>query len=145
MTDAHEFAPNLRQPKKIALLFVVDMWGIEGPYADGNWHKLIHQVARSWATENPNQEPATLWSVVRPCDFFDNETSCYMTCSTKLPDIFFDQLNSYMTQYCGPHVTVAEVDFDLPFKSIEGWRAYLHFEQGQVWGQTDAISWRALD
>lgn len=49
MTDAHEFAPNLRQPKKITLLFVVDMWGVEGPYADGKWHKLIHQAARSWA------------------------------------------------------------------------------------------------
>lgn len=60
MTDALEFTPNLRRPKKIALLFVVDTWGIEGPYADGNWHKLIHQAARSWITENPDQEPATL-------------------------------------------------------------------------------------
>lgn len=43
-----------------------------------------------------------------------------MTCSTKQPEIFFDQINSYMAQYCGSHVTVAEVDFDLPFNSIEG-------------------------
>lgn len=95
-------SPQSMSAEKIVLLFVVDMWGIEGPYADGKWHKLIHQAARSWVAENPNQEPATLWAVARPCDFFDNGTSCCMTSSAKLPDIFFDQLNSYMAQCCTP-------------------------------------------
>jgi len=60
MTDTHEFAPDLRRPKKITLFFVVDMWGIEGPYADGNWHQLIHRAAQSWIKEYPDQPPATL-------------------------------------------------------------------------------------
>ena len=144
MIHTQEFTPNLLRPKKITLFFVVDMWGIEGPYADGNWHQLIHQAAQSWITEFPDQPPATLWSVVQPCDLFDNGSSCYMACSTKLPDMFFHGLNSYLFERFGNHVTVAEVDFDLPFKNIEGWRAYLHFEQGRVWEQTDAVSWRPL-
>ena len=133
MTDSSSFTPTLLKPKQIKVLFVVDMWGIEGPYADGKWHILIQQFAREWLLRNPAQDRATIWSVVRPCDVFDNGTSCYMTASTKLSGFFFDYLAELMEIHCGTHVEVLDVDFELPFEKIEGWRVYLHFEQGKLW------------
>ena len=35
MTDSTAFTPTRRKPKQIKVFFVVDMWGIEGPYGDG--------------------------------------------------------------------------------------------------------------
>ncbi|ABP81077.1 hypothetical protein [Stutzerimonas stutzeri] len=141
MTNSTSFTPTRRKPKQIKVFFVIDMWGIEGPYGDGKWHKLIHQFASEWASQNPAQEPATLWSVVRPCDIFENGTSCYMTSSTKLPGAFFDRLADFMEKHCGAHVQVLDVDFELPFGTIEGWRAYLHFEQGKLWLPDDEGGW----
>jgi hypothetical protein len=123
------------------VFFVVDMWGVKGAYSDGKWHKLIHQFSRDWASQNPAQEPATLWSSVSPCDIFENGTSCYMTASTRLPGVFFDHLAELMEKHCGTHVEVLDVDFELPFGEIEGWRAYLHFEQSKLWQTDDKGGW----
>ncbi|WP_404440037.1 hypothetical protein [Stutzerimonas chloritidismutans] len=141
MTTNEDFTPTTRKPKRIKIFLVVDMWEIDGFYGDGKWHKLINQFAEEWAAHNRDQEPATLWAVVRPCDIFDNGTSCYMTSSSKLPGTFFDKLASYMKEHCGPHFEVLDVDFELPFRNIEGWRAYLHFEQGKLWEPNDEGGW----
>lgn len=133
MTDSTNFNPTIRRPKQIKVFFVVDMWGIEGPYGDGKWHDLIQKFASAWASQNQSQAPATLWSVVRDCDIFESGKSCYMTSSTQLPGVFFDHLAGFMEKYCGAHFEVLDVDFELSFGEIEGWRAYLHFEQGNLW------------
>lgn len=49
------------------------------------------------------------------------------------PRSFFDHLAGFMEKYCGAHFEVLDVDFELSFGEIEGWRAYLHFEQGNLW------------
>lgn len=141
MINNKDFVPDVRRPQKVKIFFVVDMWGIQGPYGDGNWHELIHKFSRGWVSELPDQEPATLWSVVRPCDIFESGTSFYMTASSKLPGIFFDRLAEFMEKHCGSHVEVLDVDFDLPFGEIEGWRAYLHFEQAKLWAMDEEGGW----
>ena len=141
MTDTTGFTPTRRKPKQIKVFFVVDMWGIEGPYGDGNWHELIRRFASEWIERNPDQEPATLWSVVRDCDIFDNGKSCYMTSSSKLSKVFFEQLAVFMARHCGPHVKVLDEGYDMPFGDIKGWRAYLHFEQTKVWEPDDEGGW----
>lgn len=144
MTDSSGFSPTRRKPKQIKVFFVIDMWGIEGPHGDGNWHELIHQFASDWVVRNPTQEPATLWSVVMPCEVFDNGTSCYMTSSSELSEMFFDQLAEFMAKHCGPHVKVLDVDAELPFGDIKGWRTYLHFEQAKLWERGDEGDWRVV-
>ena len=141
MTNSTDFNPAIRRPKQIKVYFVVDMWGIEGPYGDGNWHELIQKFASEWVSKSPAQESATLWSVVRDCDIFENGKSCYMTSSSKLPGVFFDHLAGHMEKHCGAHVEVIDVDFELPFDEIEGWRAYLHFELGKMWLPDDEGGW----
>ena len=141
MTDSSGFTPTKRKPKQIKVFFVIDMWGIEGPYGDGNWHELIRRFASEWIERHPAQEPATLWSVVRDCDIFESGKSCYMTSSTKLPGVFFDHLAGFMEKHCGAHFEVLDVDFALPFGEIEEWRVYLHFEQGKLWLPDDEGGW----
>lgn len=141
MTNNTDFTPATRKPKQIKVFFVIDMWGIEGPYGDGNWHELIQKFASEWASQNPSQEPATLWSVVRDCDIFENGKSCYMTSSSKLPRVFFDQLAEFMAKHCGPHVKVQDVGSEMSFGDIKGWRIYLHFEQAKLWERDDEGGW----
>ncbi len=64
---SEDFYPDLRRAKQPVLFIAIDMWGIEGEYADGNWHSLVHDFAVDWARKNPQQENATLWSSVQPC------------------------------------------------------------------------------
>jgi hypothetical protein len=141
MTNSTDFNPAIRRPKQIKVYFVIDMWGIEGPYGDGDWHELIQQFASEWASQNPAQEPATLWSIVRDCDVFESGKSCYMTSSTKLPKVFFERLHRVMAKHCGSHFAVLDAEPDSPFEANKGWRAYLHFEQGKLWLPDDEGGW----
>ncbi|MFV3415495.1 hypothetical protein ACNFH8_24825 [Pseudomonas sp. NY15436] len=138
---SEDFYPDLRRPKQPVLFIAIDMWGIEGQYADGNWHSLVHDFAMDWARKNPQQENATLWSSVQPCAIFLNGTSCYMATSTKLPRKFLQDLESHLQTHCGSHTKIAG---EVMVSRADGWRPYLHFEAGNVWEQIDAVEWRGL-
>lgn len=141
MKRNEDYNRAIQKPVLIKEFLVVDMWGIEGPYSDGKWHKLIWHFASEWVKFYPEQETATLWSIVRPCDVFANGTSCYITASAQLPSLFFDRLAEFIKKHCGSHVQILEVDFELPFKRAEGWRAYLHFEDAKLWEPSDEGGW----
>lgn len=141
MDKSTDFNRLIKRPLLVKEFLVIDMWGIEGPYSDGKWHKLVWEFANEWIQSHPEQETATLWSLVRPCEVFANGTSCYFTASTKLPSLFFDRLAELFLEQCGPHVEILEVDFELRFNKAEGWRAYLHFEDSKLWEPCDEGGW----
>ncbi|MDQ4345176.1 hypothetical protein RBU07_03980 [Pseudomonas aeruginosa] len=136
-----DFSSDLRQAKNPVPFLAIDMWGIEGPYADGNWHELIHDFARNWVRRNPEQQTATLWSTVQPSALFPNGTSCYLAGSSKLPFAFLEELESHLLGQFGQH---ARIGGEILVSKAEGWRPYLHFDSGEAWEQIDAYEWRPL-
>ncbi len=136
----NSFYPTAKRSKKPSLFLAIDMWGIEGEYADGNWHGLIHEFAHNWSAAHPQQDTATLWSSVQPCALYNNGTSCYLAGSSKLPDGFFSQLESHLRARIGSHARIGgEILVD-----AEEWRVYLHFENGCVWEKYNGYEWREL-
>ena len=135
------FYPSQKRSKKPTLFLAIDMWGIEGEYADGNWHVLLHRFALDWSNAHPDQETATLWSSVQPCALFSNGSSCYVAGSSKLPEAFFQQLEGFMRLKFGSHARIGgEIQVDL-----DEWRVYLHFENGSGWEKYNGYEWRALE
>ena len=135
------FYPSQKRSKKPTLFLAIDMWGIEGEYADGNWHVLLHRFALDWSNAHPDQETATLWSSVQPCALFSNGSSCYVAGSSKLSEAFFQQLEGFMRLKFGSHARIGgEIQVDL-----DEWRVYLHFENGSVWEKYNGYEWRALE
>jgi hypothetical protein len=135
------FYPSPKRSKKPTLFLSIDMWGIEGEYADGNWHTLLHRFALDWSNAHPDQETATLWSSVQPCALFNSGSSCYVAGSSKLPETFFQQLVSFLRLNFGKHALVGgEIQVDL-----DEWRIYMHFENGGVWEKDDEDEWRILE
>jgi hypothetical protein len=137
----HEsFYPSQKRSKQPTLFLAIDMWGIEGEYADGNWHVLLHRFALDWSKKHPDQAPATLWSSVQPCSFFANGSSCYVSGSSRLPDAFFQQLESFLRSEFG---NCARIGGEIQVNPDE-WRVYLHFENGAVWEKYNGYEWREL-
>ena len=135
------FIPSTKRSKSPTLFLAIDMWGIEGEYADGNWHDLLNQFALSWASAHPEQGAATLWSSVQPCALFNNGSSCYLAGSSKLPENFYQEMKVFLRSKFGSHVLVGgEIQVDL-----DSWRVCLHFENGAVWEKDDDGEWRTLE
>lgn len=113
------------------------MWEIEGAYADGKWHELIHDFAKSWVIKNDFQGKGTLWSVVFPSvNFYHPGNSCFIA-AIGLPEEFLAELESSLIAI---HEQVRLSDYDIVTRN-NGWRPYLHFENGKVWEVLDASSW----
>ena len=135
------FYPSQKRSRHPTMFLAIDMWGIEGEYADGNWHVLLHRFAVEWSQKHPEQATATLWSSVQPCSIFTNGSSCYIAGSAQLPDAFFQQLEVFLRAAFGD---CARIGGEIQVNADE-WRVYLHFESGGVWEKYNGYEWRALE
>jgi len=116
----------------------IDMWEIQGEYSDGKWHELIHNYTKQWVSENDFKDRATFWSVVLPSvNFHHQGNSCFIVgCCT--PDKVLNGLEVFLSGKFPKQVRLSD---EVIATRKDGWKPYLHLEQGKVWEYCDDIEW----
>jgi len=105
----------------------IDMWNIEGEYADGKWHILIHKHINSWLKHTEFDGTGTLWSVVAGSVNFNHQGNSCFIAFFSLPNEFIISLFESLAAALPSQVGLTD---QFIVKRADGWRPYLHIEQG---------------
>lgn len=131
-----KFAINKRMVSPVE----IDMWNIQGKYADGMWHELIHACVKDWAAKNQFEGKATIWCSVMSSANFENYSSAFFIAAFGLAG-FVKQLE---TTLCG-HIP-RQIRRSGEMQVERGnWRPYLHLEHGKIWIVSDDVEWREFE
>ncbi len=116
----------------------IDMWEIQGEYSDGKWHQLIHNYTKLWVSENDFKDRATFWSVVLPSVNFQHQGNSFFIVGCCTPDSFMSGLAEFLS---GKLLKQVRMSDEVIATRKDGWRPYLHLEQGKVWEFCDGFEW----
>ncbi len=130
--------PIFEISKKASPTIEIDMWEIQGVYADGKWHQLIHGFVKEWVVENSFQNKATLWSVSFPSVNFFHPGHSFFLVTCGLPNKFLAQLEDFLSTKLSKQVRLSD---EVIVARSDGWKPYLHLEQGKVWEYSDYNEW----
>lgn len=123
--------PRFKTSKTEKPSLEIKMWEIQGEYADGNWHLLIHEFVKTWNAEHNFENVATIWSTT----YYDS----FLIVTCGLPSSFLKQLQSFLETKLRGNVRLSgDVIID------GSWRPYLHLEQGKIWEFCDYNQWSEL-
>ena len=125
--------------KRLMIPLEIDMYAIEGQYAEGGWHNLIESAIKNWARNNQFQGRGTLWYRRGYSVNFGHQDSSFFITAFGLPKFI-----SFLENYLSPirrHVRRSDET-----KITRGqWFPYLHLEQGKIWSLLDAGEWIELE
>ena len=105
----------------------IDMWEIEGKHAEGKWHILIHRYIKSWLASTKFKKTATFWSTVAGSVNFNHYGNSCFIAVFGLPDHFLYDLQEHLAIEIPNQIRFSDEFF---VKRSDGWRPYLHIEQG---------------
>ena len=132
--------PKFKLLNRMILPLEIDMWNIQGEYADGEWHELIHDAVKHWAAKKQFEGKATLWdTVMNSTNFGSYSQVCGITAFGMAG--FMKQLETTLCRHFSRQVRYS----NYTLVTREHWRPYLHLEHGKIWTASDAAEWEELE